>query len=223
MPKTNYGLVQYAQRALTEKWGYCLGAFGNTLTTSFLTQKCNQEGRVGEYNTKHKVYLSGFMNKRVSDCYGLVKGYVWTDWPGAPKYIAAQDRNQEGAYSAAKEKGSISTIPEIPGLVLWMKGHAGVYIGGGEFIECAGAPKGMQRGVIQGGKVVAGSKFTNWFMDTYLLYLTDYRQLVDACIKHGVQIDLQYWNGVLSGTRQPEGNGAHESYRKILFERLDAV
>ncbi|PKM93900.1 MAG: hypothetical protein CVU84_13405 [Firmicutes bacterium HGW-Firmicutes-1] len=169
---TNIKLVEFAKKALSENWGYCLGSFGNILTPVFLKQKMKQGYGVGEYNTKHKSYLDKFINKRVSDCYGLVKAFVWWN-DGNVRYVATQDRNQEGAYNTAKEKGPISSIPEIPGLVLWMKGHAGIYIGGGEFIECAGAPTGMFKGKIQNGKIVSGSKFTHWFKDTYITYVSD--------------------------------------------------
>lgn len=166
---TNIGLVAHAKKALNENWGYCLGAFGNVLTENFLEQKCKQDGGVGSYNTSHKDYLKKFMSNRVSDCYGLVKSYLW--WNGGNvKYNAVQDRNQEGAFNAAEEWGILSTIPETPGLVLWMKGHAGVYIGGGEFIECVGAPTGIRKGKIIDGQVTSGSRFTHWFRDTYITY-----------------------------------------------------
>lgn len=167
--KTNIELVQFAKKALNENWGYCLGSFGNILTTSFMNQKMSQGGGVGSYNTKHKAYLQKFLNKRVTDCYGLVKAFIWWN-NGQVKYVSAQDRNQKGAYNAAKEKGSISTIPEMPGLILWMRGHAGIYIGNGEFIECVGAPVGMRKGKIVNGKVTSGSKFTHWFKDSYIKY-----------------------------------------------------
>lgn len=166
---TNLELVAFAKKALAENWGYCLGSFGNILTPAFLNAKLKQGYGVGAYNSKHQTYLKRFINKRVTDCYGLVKGFVWWN-NGNVKYIASQDRNQEGAYNAAREKGPISNIPEIPGLVLWMRGHAGVYIGNSEFIECVGAPVGMRKGRIANGRVVSGSRFTHWFKDTYITY-----------------------------------------------------
>ncbi len=165
----NTGLAEHAKNALNENWGYCLGTFGNILTEALLAQKCMQGGGVGEYNTQHKEYLKKFISKNVTDCYGLVKSYLWMS-NGIVKYNPAQDRNQETAYLAAKEKGTMDSIPDIPGLVLWMKGHAGVYIGNGEFIECAGAPIGMQKGRIENGRVVSGSRFTHWFKDTFIDY-----------------------------------------------------
>lgn len=167
---TNLELVAFAKKALAENWGYCLGSFGNILTPAFLNAKLKQGYGVGAYNSKHQAYLKRFIDRRVTDCYGLVKGFVWWN-NGNVRYIASQDRNQEGAYNAAREKGPISNIPEIPGLVLWMRGHAGVYIGNGEFIECVGAPVGMRKGRIANGRVVSGSRFTHWFKDTYITYV----------------------------------------------------
>lgn len=169
---TNLELVDFAKKALAENWGYCLGTFGNILTPNLMNQKMRQGYGVGAYNTKHQAYLKRFINKRVTDCYGLVKAFTWWN-NGAVKYNPAQDRNQEGAYRAANFKGPISSMPEIPGLVLWMRGHAGIYIGNGEFIECAGAPVGMRKGRIANGRVVAGSRFTHWFQDTYITYVID--------------------------------------------------
>lgn len=166
----NTDLVKYAQKALKEDWGYCLGTYGQILTPAVLRAKQNQGYGVGAYNRRHDSYLRKYLNKRVSDCYGLVKGFLWTDKNGNVKYDGRMDRNQEMAYNAAKEKGTLATIPEIPGIILWMKGHAGIYIGNGEFIEIAGVPVGMRKGKITNGKVTKGSKFTHWFKDTFIDY-----------------------------------------------------
>lgn len=171
---TNIGLVELVKKAYKEGWGYVNGTYGNILTESLLNAKCTQAGGVGAYNSQWRdKYIKKFMGKRVSDCYGLIKAYVWWTAEGkSPKYNAngCIDRNQEGAYRAATKKGPLSTMPDIPGIVLWMTGHVGVYIGNGEFIECAGCPIGMFKGKIQNGKIVSGSKFTNWFMDNWLIY-----------------------------------------------------
>ena len=41
----------------------------------------------------------------------------------------------DAMYQAASEKGATSTMPEIPGLGVWHKGHIGIYIGNGEVVE----------------------------------------------------------------------------------------
>ena len=37
----------------------------------------------------------------------------------------------------------MESIPEIPGLMLWKKGHVGIYIGNGYAIEAMGTKKGV--------------------------------------------------------------------------------
>lgn len=188
---TNTGLVELAEKALKEGWGYVNGTFGNILTETLMSQKCSQSGGVGQYNTYWKdKYIKKFIGKRVSDCYGLVKAYVW--WTGensSPSYNSngCVDRNQEGAYSVAKEKGPLSTMPDLPGVILWMKGHVGIYVGNGEFIECAGCPVGTRKGTLKNGVIISGSKFTHWFKDSWITYLPAEKTFTVAEAKSYIQ------------------------------------
>lgn len=93
-------------------------------------------------------YLNGGIgrydgNKRTFDCCGLFKCFMWHDYPnndGPSCYNKTQkDYNCEQLIAEATEKGPISTIPEIPGVLVYMKGHMGIYIGNGEVIESTGA------------------------------------------------------------------------------------
>jgi len=81
-------------------------------------------------------------NYRQFDCCGLFKCFMWHDYPnndGPACYNKTQkDLNCEGLIAEAKEKGPISTIPEIPGVLVYMRGHMGIYIGNGEVIESTG-------------------------------------------------------------------------------------
>lgn len=45
--------------------------------------------------------------------------------------------------SVCKEKGKIATMPDVPGVLVFMSGHVGVYIGGGEVIEARGHEYGV--------------------------------------------------------------------------------
>ena len=60
---------------------------------------------------------------------------------------------------AASEKGSIDTIPEIPGLAVWHKGHIGIYIGNGEVIEAMGSRYGVVKPFSQTAPGPTGSRF----------------------------------------------------------------
>lgn len=167
--KTAQGLVELAKLAYNENWGFCLGAYGQILTKDVFNALINLPGHTGEYNKNNQNYIKKFIGNRVSDCYGIVKAYLWWN-NGNVKYNKAQDRNQSMAYRDAKEKGTLNTLPEIPGIILCSEGHAGVYIGEGEFIECSGIPVGMRKGRIRNNIITYGSNFKYWFKDTYIKY-----------------------------------------------------
>jgi len=167
MKFTNTGLVQHSKKALKEGWYYGWGAFGKKATKDLVDNLCKQYTD----NEKWRTYMMGAVGKsRLCDCYGLIKSYLW--WQSDdkdPTYNAAHDRNTTSAYNAAKEKGKLSTMPEIPGLILYMPGHVGVYCGDGDFIELASG-KGAVAGKIRNGAVTTGSKFTDWFKDSFIEY-----------------------------------------------------
>ena len=74
-------------------------------------------------------------------------------------------------YSAAKEKGSIATLPETKGLIVWKKGHVGVYIGNGKVIESHGTKYGVIKTSLT--KTVNDTKWTNWFKCPYIDYVNN--------------------------------------------------
>ena len=140
MIKTNLGLVEYAKAQLGKPYWY--GTFGNTATQSLLSAKAKQypshygEARMSQYRSQ--------FGERVHDCVGLIKGYLWSETPTSkPKYNAAQDVSANGMYSVCKEKGKINTLPEIPGTLVFMPCHVGIYIGGGKVIEARGFNYGV--------------------------------------------------------------------------------
>ena len=68
-------------------------------------------------------------------------------------------------YYAAPEKGSIETIPEIPGLAVWHEGHIGIYIGNGEVIEAMGTRYGVVK------TVLANGSWTDWLKIPGITYI----------------------------------------------------
>ncbi|MBQ9228782.1 MAG: C40 family peptidase [Eubacterium sp.] len=137
MSKTNTGLVAYAKAQLGKPYWY--GCFGQTSTKAL-------------YEAKKKQYPSYYtwscpadqLGKRVHDCVGLIKGYLWSDSTTAtPKYNAAQDVSANGMYEKCTKKGSIDTMPDVPGVLVFLPGHVGVYIGGGQVIEAKGHAYGV--------------------------------------------------------------------------------
>lgn len=141
---TNTGLVTHVKKALELKTKYMWAGTLNPITDAYITQKVKQCEDAGVPASR-----SGYTDARIKelrkiagkgfygvDCICLVKSYLW-DGIGSPDYSSSTDVNANIMYNLAKEKGKISTMPEVPGLIVYSKTHphVGVYIGGGETIE----------------------------------------------------------------------------------------
>ncbi len=163
--KTNLGLVEHAKMALKERWGYVWGTFGAMLTPALLQQKISQyPSQVGAHQT---FIRQNWLNRRTADCVGLIKSYVW--WVGNnPKYDSKTDVNANMMYNQAKEKGTIGTIPEIPGVCVYKSGHIGVYIGNGQVIEARSTTRGVIQAPLKGSGAVA---WTHWLKCPFIEYV----------------------------------------------------
>lgn len=155
--KNNLDLVQWAIEAHSSGWGYVWGTYGHVLTRSYYEAKLAQyPDGVGNYAD---FIQANWLGKRTADCVGLVKGYCWFD-PEAQSIGYAvngmPDIATEQMIEWCDEKGSIDTMPEIPGLLLWMDGHVGIYIGDGYAIEAMGTRYGVVK------TQVAGRGWAKW-------------------------------------------------------------
>jgi hypothetical protein len=164
MTKTNTGLVEYAKAQLGKPYWY--GTFGQLATSALHSAKKAQYPKY--YNqASYKVDFTKQYGQRVHDCIGLIKGYLWSDTPTSPpKYNAAQDVDANIALKKCIESGKINTLPEIPGLAVFMKNHVGVYIGGGYVIEA----RGHDYGVVK--TKLAGRGWTHWGKLPWIKYGT---------------------------------------------------
>lgn len=164
--KNNLDLVKWAKVACQQKWGYVWGTFGRVLDEKTFWDKIGQHPKqVGEY--AEWIYTH-WMDRRVADCVGLIKGYGWFDpttnkigynTNGMPDIWADQ------MYLNATVRGTIDTIPEIPGLAVWHEGHIGVYIGNGRVIQSAGTEKGVLETALE------DTEWTHWFQIPYISYI----------------------------------------------------
>lgn len=145
MAKTNLGLVEYAKAQLGLPYWY--GTFGNKASANlYATKKKDYPKYYASWNDFPTQY-----GKRVHDCVGLIKGYLWSDSATAtPKYNSTQDFSANGMRAACTERGDISTMPDIPGVLVFMSGHVGVYIGNGEVIEARGHEYGVVKTKLEG-------------------------------------------------------------------------
>lgn len=157
------GLVKHCKRALAEQWGYVWGTYGKVLTKEYLDRKADQYDDVAEqYNWIYQNWL----NRRCADCVGLIKSYMW--WNGEKDevgYISSEDKSAVGMFNAATVKGTISTMPDVPGLCVYIDGeHIGVYIGNGEVIEARGTKYGVVKTKLK------ERPWTHWLACPYIEY-----------------------------------------------------
>ena len=146
MSKTNTGLVEYALAQLGKP--YWWGTFGQTANAGLLAAKRQQDP--GYYTAGD--FASQF-GQKVHDCVGLIKGYLWCDTPdGEPIYKASQDVAVSELFMVCPENGSIDTMPDIPGVCVFMRdmSHVGVYVGGGYVVEATGHARGVVKSKLAG-------------------------------------------------------------------------
>ena len=146
MSKTGKGLAEYAIAQLGKP--YWWGTFGQVANAGLLAAK--REQYPGYYTSSD---FDRQFGQKVHDCVGLIKGYLWCDTPTSePIYKAAQDVAVSGLYLVCKEHGNLGTIPEEPGVCVFMAdmGHVGIYIGNGYVVEATGHAKGVVKTQLSG-------------------------------------------------------------------------
>ncbi len=153
---TNEGLVKHAEKALELKTKYMWGGILRPITAEYVNMLSGIYG-AAQYSASRIAALKKLENRGYYgvDCVGLVKSYYWSGKPnggtGSPNYGKAgfPDVNANAMFAAARVKGKIDTMPEIPGLVVYCRSrpHVGVYAGDGKVIESTLSSKGD--GVIQ--------------------------------------------------------------------------
>lgn len=123
--------TEFVNNALKYKgYGYVYGAKGQ------MYSKAEAE-RMAESGSKSEYYYlttcKRWFGHYVTDCSGLV-------------YLALGKKNMrraDGYMDSCKEKGNISTIPNIAGLIVWKSGHIGIYLGDGKVVESRGVAYGV--------------------------------------------------------------------------------
>lgn len=161
--KNNLDLVKWSEFAADKGWGYVWGTYGTVLSPDFLESKIIQYP--DEVGGKEDFIRENWLGKRTADCVGLIKGYSWYDTASQMTILVSNGMPDIGAdtmYENATEKGTIDTIPEIPGLAVWKEGHIGVYIGDGKVVEAYGTTSGVIRSELANGG------WTHWLKIPYI-------------------------------------------------------
>ena len=145
--KTAQGLAAYAKAQLGKPYWY--GTFGNKPTQSLLDYKAKTQypyPKYGSYSPSRMPMFRSHIGKfdRVHDCSGLIKGYLWSETPDSPpKYDPDQDLSANMLREECKASGKLDAMPDTPGVLVFLKGHVGIYIGDGEVIEARGSDYGV--------------------------------------------------------------------------------
>lgn len=168
---TNTDFVKFCTAAKNKPVMYMWGDYGRAITESTISTKAKQYPV--HYNTEYQKELRAKIGVGVGcDCTGLIKWFLWTggNIEATPKYDAETDNSASGWYSAAKVRGDIATIPkDRAGLIVSMSGHCGVYVGGGEVIECTKGSFG--NGVVK--TKLSDRKWEKWCECAYIEYKTE--------------------------------------------------
>lgn len=175
---TNTGLVKHAEKALTLKTKYMWGGLLRPITDAYIATLRNIYGVNSNtgYTTARYKELASYVGKGYYgvDCVGLIKSYYWSGkadgGTGSPNYGVKgyPDVNATYMFNTAKNKGTIDTMPEVPGLIVYSKSHphVGVYIGNGYTIESTLGARGD--GVV---KRKLDSFWEYWFECPYIDYV----------------------------------------------------
>ena len=143
-------LVSYVRSQLGRPYWY--GTFGQTASAALYRNKKAQYP--SQYTASD---FSSQFGKKVHDCAGLVKGALWcSSVDGSPSYNASEDYNANRFYLNSVSKGPISSLPDVPGMLVFKgtdknKNHIGVYIGSGKVIEAKGHKYGVVESSISSG------------------------------------------------------------------------
>ena len=176
MPKyTNKGLMKYARDMLEYKAVYWYGVKGQIASEALYQQKRKQYPE--QYDKWSKESFVVQYGKKAIDCSGLPESYLGSTKIDADGYVLdpykaseivpAYDWSANDTIKNCKEKGDISTIPEIEGLILWRDGHVALYDLNGYCIEMRGHKYGCVR------TKVSERGFKMWGKHPAIEYISD--------------------------------------------------
>lgn len=161
MAKTARGLVEYAKAQLGRPYWY--GSFGQAASKELYNQIKNQYPKYYKWD-----YTPEVAGQKVHDCVGMIKGYLWSEHPNdtsvLKRYNEKQDISANMMRDACPVTGKISTIPEIPGMLVFKDGHVGIYEGNGNVIEARGHDYGVVR------TRLASRSWTTWGRCPFIEY-----------------------------------------------------
>jgi len=133
-----------------DRWGYVLGGQGE-LYTRELAEKWGAARRCGKSRRYFEKDCARWFGRRVVDCSGMIVEAF------RMRKEDFGDRSADSFFhSFTTERGDIAALPEEPGVIVWKKGHIGVYAGDGRVIEA----RGYRYGVVE--SELSAQRWTDW-------------------------------------------------------------
>ena len=141
---TNIELVNFCKdKAVHVSSAYMWGDYGRTIT------KSNIDAKAKQYPSRYRAALNKSLYSLCNgywigcDCVGLIKWFLWTECGRHDiRYDRSSDLNVTGFKAKCSIRGKIKHFPGVRGLLLFMTGHVGVYIGNGKVVECTLGSRG---------------------------------------------------------------------------------
>lgn len=165
--KNNIQLVEYCNKLYNAGARYWFGTFGQIASNNLWKVKKQQYPSMYKSSRDKQIMKDISEGRIVTDCSGLIKGFMMTRDNGQIVYTPSLDLGANGYYYKAPEIGTIKTMPDIPGLAVWKEGHIGVYVGEGYVIEARGFDYGVQK------YKLSDRPYTMWLKIPGLEYITN--------------------------------------------------
>lgn len=198
MPKfTNKGLMAYARCMCDYNTPYWYGVKGFICSEALYKQKKAQyPSQYPPVKWTEESFRKQF-GKKGHDCSGLPEGYlmspcidangICTDPMKPSVYNSKYDWSANTMIERCKEKGDISTMPEIEGLVLWKEGHVALYDGkDSNGVRWCIEAKGHAFGTVR--SKVSERGFKKWGKLPEVEYITDEPQPSPSPIEVGISL-----------------------------------
>lgn len=174
--KTPAGLAEWAIAAYNGGLGYAKGYYCQSANTDnfqiyaeLYTDWYIDTLYYGEsYCDVLVSYFANEYNPRLSDCVGLIKGYMWSspDYSFSVDYDFYPDLTATDLFDHCTVKGDISSMPDVAGTIVYDANtpHVGVYIGDGKVVDC----RTPEQGTVLSN--VSDYTWTNWMQLPELEY-----------------------------------------------------